>query len=88
MVRSNKDLLLRPRKGERELAELGYVMRTVAEKNNLKAERIRARLGWPLDPYYDLRAFQKVGIDDPISIGMCNEESLPLRPEYRAEAMA
>lgn len=84
--RSSKQLLLRPRKTASEMKALGYVMRTVAEKNNIKADRVRARLGWPVDPYYDLRAFQKVGIEDPISLGLCDEESTPLRPEYQEAA--
>ena len=84
--RHNKDLLLRPRKSEADMSELGYVMRSVAEKNNIKADRVRARLGWPLDPFYDLRAFQRSGIDDPISLGLCDEESTPLRAEYREVA--
>ena len=84
--RHNRQLLLRPRKTAEDMAGLGYVMRTVAEKNNIKADRIRARLAWPLDVFYDLRAFQKVGIDDPISLGLCDEESTALRPEYQEEA--
>lgn len=81
--RKNKHLLLRPRKTAADMIALGYVMRTVAENNNIKVDRVKARLGWPLDPYYDLRAFQKSGIPDPISLGLCDEESRPLREEYR-----
>lgn len=84
--RSNKRLLLRPRKTAVDMRGLGYAMRTVAEKNNIKADRVKARLAWPLDLFYDIRAFQKVGIDDPVSLGLCNEESKPLRPEYQEDA--
>lgn len=84
--RANKRLLLRPHRTALDMAGLGYAMRTVAEMNNIKADRVKARLGWPLDPFYDLRAFQKSGIKDPISLGLCDEESKPLRDEYREYA--
>jgi hypothetical protein len=84
--RNNRFLLLRPVKTEAELAELGYAMRTVAEANNAKAERVRARLAWPADPHYDLRAFQKSGIEDPESLGLCDALATPLRVEYAMEA--
>ena len=80
--RKNKHLLLRPHKTHSELMKLGYAMRTVAEKNNIKAARVRARLAWPGDPFYDLRAFQKAGIEDPESLGLCDEFAKPLRAEY------
>lgn len=81
--RHNKHLLLRPVKTPAELRTLGHAMRSVAEANNAKAERVRARLAWPLDPHYDLRAFQRSGIEDPESLGLCELISTPLRPEYR-----
>ena len=84
--RANKWLMARPYRTEAEMMDLGYAMRTVAEQNNLRAERVKARLGWPVDPYYDLRAFQKAGIHDPVSLGLCDEESKPLRAEYREYA--
>jgi hypothetical protein len=67
------------------MAGLGYAMRSVAHANNEKAERVRARLAWPIDPHYDFRAFQKSGIEDPESLGLCELISTPLRPEYRTE---
>lgn len=84
--RSNKRLLLRPHKTAADMVSLGYAMRTVAEQNNGKAERVKARLAWPNDPYFDLRAFQKAGIDDPVSLGLCDEEATPLRAEYQESA--
>lgn len=83
LERKDKVLLLRPRKTFDDLRELGHAMRSVALDNNIKADRLKARLSWPLDPYYDLRAFQKSGIEDPMSLGLCDEESTPLRPEYQ-----
>lgn len=83
LERSSKALLLRPIKSKADMLTLGHAMRSVAHANNEKAERVRARLAWPLDPHYDLRAFQKSGIDDPESLGLCDLVSTPLRPEYQ-----
>jgi hypothetical protein len=84
--RRNKKILLRPRKTAADLAELGPTMRSVAEKNNTLHDRVKARLAWPLDPHYDLRAFQRSGIEDPESLGLCELTSKPLRPEYQEAA--
>lgn len=66
-----------------ELAELGYVMQQVSGRNTAKRERVRLRLSWPDDPFYDIRAFQKSGIEDPVSLGLCDEFASPLRSEYQ-----
>lgn len=84
--RSNKYLLLRPIKTAVEMSELGHAMRSVAAANNAKTERVRSRLAWPLDPHYDLRAFQKSGIEDPETLGLCDQFAQPLRPEYQEAA--
>lgn len=81
--RHSKRLLLRPIKTARDMADLGHTMRSVAEANNQKTERAKARLARPLDPHYDLRAFQRSGIDDPESLGLCDLISTPLRAEYQ-----
>lgn len=65
-------LLSVPDKTAADLRELGPGMRSVALKNNSKRASIRARLAWPDDPFMDLRAFQKAGIEDPVALGMCN----------------
>lgn len=80
--RSNKNLLLRPVKTEDDLALLGPGLRTVAVKNNRLAAAVKDRLGWPSDPFYDLRAFQRSGIEDPVALGLCDAIATPLRPEY------
>lgn len=85
LERKHADLLASPHKTAADLAELGPTMRSVAVKNNLMRERIKARLGWPLDPYYDVRAFQSSGIDDPVTLGLCDPLTGPLRPEYAIE---
>jgi hypothetical protein len=84
--RANKALLLRPIKTAADMRGLGHAMRSVAHANNEKTERVRARLAWPLDPHYDLRAFQRSGIDDPESLGLCDLISRPLRAEYARES--
>jgi hypothetical protein len=82
--RSHRGLLLSPHKDPRDLLEMGPLLRSVAEKNNRKREWVRLRLAWPDDPFYDLRAFQKSGIEDPESLGLCDAFATPLRPEYAA----
>lgn len=84
--KAGRRLLVRPHRTEEDMVDLGYAMRTVARKNNLEAERVRARLAWPIDPFYDLRAFQSSGIHDPESLGLCDALATPLRPEYRLAA--
>lgn len=40
---------------------------------------------WAGNPrQYQIRAFQKSGIDDPVSLGLCDEFSSPLREGYAA----
>ena len=68
--RTSKDLLAVPDKNIGELRHLGPTLRSVALKNNRKRAWIRGRLAWPEDPYYDLRAFQQSGIDDPVALGL------------------
>lgn len=80
--RKNARLLASPHKTPADLRDLGPAMRSVAVKNNTKRERVKARLSWPHDPFYDLRAFQQSGIEDPESLGLCDALSRPLRPEY------
>lgn len=83
----HKRLLLVPQKTDAELLELSHTMRSVAVKNNIKRLRIKAQLGWPIDPNYDLRAFTRSGIEDPESLGLCDRISKPLREEYREYAV-
>lgn len=80
----HKRLLMRGIRDASDLAEFGPAVRTVAVKNNILHARVVARLGWPVDPFYDLRAFQKSGIEDPESLGLCDALATPLRKEYAA----
>lgn len=68
--KSYKRLLAVPDKTPEDLRTLGPTLRTVARQNNLKREWLRGRLSWPLDPDYDLRAFQRTGIDNPADLGL------------------
>jgi len=65
-----RGILAVPDKTSGDLLELGPALRSVAIKNNNKRAWIRGRLAWPLDPDYDLRAFQRSGIDGPAGLGL------------------
>jgi hypothetical protein len=78
--RKNKQLLDRPHKDESELRLLGPHLRSVAVKNNNRAKAVRLRLAWPEDPYYDLKAFQRAGIDDPVGMDLCEHMSTSTKP--------
>lgn len=46
---------------------------------------LHGNVAWPGDDvFYDVRAWQKSGIPDPVALGLCNLEAHPLRPEYAA----
>lgn len=65
-----RKLIERGIKQPHEMRELGPALRSIAVKNNRRLEAVNLRLSWPDDPYYDLRAFQVAGIDDPVALGM------------------
>lgn len=88
IAKRNKNLLDRPHKTAADMRDLGPHLRSVALKNNNRAKAIRLRLSWPTDPYYDLRAFQLAGIEDPAALGLCDEVALALadRPFWKESA--
>lgn len=53
-----------------DLARMGYVLRDAAIRGIAQRERLRLRLAWPEDPFYDKRAFEKSGIEDPETLGV------------------
>ena len=55
-----------------ELSEMGRNLRTFIEQKARERESVLARLAWPEDVFYDLRAFQHSGIDDPVALGLCD----------------
>lgn len=59
-----------PTKTPAELRQMGPTLRSAAITHNRKREWLLARLAWPDDPYYDLRSFQRSGIDDPVALGL------------------
>jgi len=84
LERSEKRLLTAAHKTPEMLAEMGPQLRSVAIKNNRKREVVKMRLSWPEDPFYDIRAFQLSGIDDPVALNLCDPLATPLRPEMAA----
>lgn len=56
-----------------ELDEMGPNLRSTVEEGMHMRALIEARLDWPLDPFYDLRAAQEAGIENPYVIGMLEE---------------
>lgn len=53
-----------------ELRELGPGLRQHVKARQREKQVILARLAWPEDPFYDMRAWQKSGIDDPVALGI------------------
>ena len=43
------------------------------QAKEIEKEITLGRLSWPEDPFYDMRAFQHSGIDDPVSLGLCSD---------------
>ena len=70
--KASRELLAAPEWTEGELAEYGPSLRSHLEARGRQRQAIVARLAWPEDPFYDIRAWQKSGIDDPVSIGVLN----------------
>lgn len=55
---------------ESELGQLGPHLRRSIEGFQADRQLTLARLAWPEDPLYDVAAFQRSGIDDPVSLGL------------------
>lgn len=68
--RKYRKLLSEPPWTKAQMAELGNTLRQHIIKGNHEREWVKARLEWPLDPNYDLRAFQRSGIEDPAGLGL------------------
>ena len=67
-----------------ELSEMGRNLRTFIEQKARERESVLARLAWPEDVFYDLRAFQHSGIDDPVALGLCDN---PIQEEQQPETL-
>ena len=71
--RAKRKLLAAPDWTEEQMREFGPTLRTFIRTKAREKQAIMCRLEWPYDPYYDLRAFQLSGIDDPVAIGLCDD---------------
>lgn len=65
---------------DHDLRDYGPNLRKFIVKKQREKAVTLTRLEWPTDPFYDLRAFQKSGIEDPIALGLCSN------PTVRKEA--
>lgn len=68
--RKYRGILANRDRTEREIAEYGHAMQSVIRKNINKRAWVRGRLDWPTDPNYDVRAFERTGIENPESLGL------------------
>jgi hypothetical protein len=55
---------------QEQLSELGRTLRSVVDRGMHEKRLVEARLAWPEDPDYDLRAMQLSGIENPYDIGL------------------
>jgi len=53
-----------------QLAEFGPTLRASLTQQRALKRQTLARLAWPEDPDYDMRAWQKSGIPDPVALGL------------------
>ena len=77
LAKKKRATLATPDRSPREMREFGPTMRKFIESKAAEKQLILARLNWPEDPLYDLRAFQKSGIEDPVLMGLCADPFEP-----------
>jgi hypothetical protein len=53
-----------------QLSELGWTLKSVVDRGMNEKRLVEARLAWPEDRDYDLRAMQLSGIENPYDIGL------------------
>lgn len=68
--KAKAEILAAPEWSQDDLAELGPILRQHVEAKQRVRQATLARLAWPEDPFYDMRAWQKSGIDDPVALGV------------------
>lgn len=68
--KAKRAVLSAPEWSAEELAELGPSLRQHVEAKQATRRATLARFMWPEDPFYDLRAWQKSGVDDPVALGI------------------
>lgn len=67
--RKFKKVLAYAEYAEEDLEEMGWLLRGAVESGMAEKEVVKAMLEWPEDPFYDRRAMEKSGIEDPWGIG-------------------
>lgn len=60
-----------------QILEYGPTLRTTIKAGMAKKADALRRLSWPTDPFYDLRAFQDSGIENPYALGLLRLEMPP-----------
>lgn len=55
-----------------DLSEYGPNLRSHLAARRNQREVVLMRLEWPEDPFYDIRAYQQSGFDDPVALGLCS----------------
>jgi hypothetical protein len=68
--RKKKKVLAMPDWQKEDLAEMGRSMRDYIRKGLHEKALTKARLAWPEDEDYDLRAMQLSGIENPYEVGL------------------
>ena len=68
--RKYRRILEMPEWPVQERARLGHTLRQSIEKGVKQRAMVHARLEWPDDPAFDLRALELSGIADPLSSGV------------------
>lgn len=63
-------LLKMPEWTSEDIAAMGKTLRSTIERGVFDRDLTRARLAWPEDPDYDLRAMQISGIENPYQLGL------------------
>lgn len=72
--RRKRGILAAPTWTDGDLAELGPTLRSAVRARQDVKRATLLRLGWPDDPFYDLRALEKSGIDNGYAIGLIDPE--------------
>lgn len=83
VARKNRRVLNMPAWTPEDVQKLGPTLRSSVEKGIHERKLARARLSWPEDADYDLRAMQLSGIDNPYELGLITRTE-----EMAAEAAA
>lgn len=69
----HKKVIEAPRWLDGDYEEMGYILRNAVEAMQNKRDYILARMDWPGDDlFYDIAAFQRSGIEDPVVLGLAD----------------